>query len=189
MRGTHSSPLGLSVPVTQLQTTGAIRFSKLMTATSDGSGLINLALLADPGTVGQNYPEYAEFAALYGEVRLIQFGIQIVPAAPSVDTKSTVLVVGSTLNSPIGSPTTANVLNLPTSRLINISQMASPEGFVYSIMAPRKLIFTETSTDTSNNIAAGTMQATIYLVGSGFPNTTDVFQIMVFGLYQFRSRL
>jgi hypothetical protein len=185
----HSAPLGLSVPIPALQQTPPVRFAQLLTATSDSSGLINLSIPADPDTVGQNFPEYGSYKALYAEVKLIQFGIQVIPAAPSVDSKAVTLAVGGTNQSPLSSPTIATVLNLPTSRLINISQMASPEGFIFSMVAPRNLVWAETSTDPSQSIAAGTMQTAIYLVGSGFPNSTLIFNIMVYGVYKFRSRL
>lgn len=186
---THSAPLGLSVPIPVLQQTPAVRFAQLLTATSDTGGLINLTIPADPDTAGQNFPEYGSYKALYAEVKLIQFGIQVIPAAQSVETKAVTLAVGGTNQSPLTSPTIANVLNLPTSRLINISQMANPEGFIFSMVAPRNLVWAETGTDPGSSIAAGTMQTSIYLVGQGFPISTLVFNIMVYGVYKFRSRL
>jgi len=160
-----------------------------MTATSDGSGNILLSLSADPGSSGQNFSEYVNYQALYGEVRMIQFGIQIVPSPLSVETKNLTLAVGSTLNAPISSPTTANVLNLPNSRLVNLANMTASLGYVFYLKAPKNVIYTNSQANVHQEVAAGSLNATIYLVGSGFPNTTDVFNILVYGVYQFRSRL
>jgi len=187
VQGSQSTPM-FGSPTTQLLETPPVRFAELFTLSSDSKGVVSASYVADPASTGSNFSEYAGYQGLYGEIKWMSLGIQVSPASSSFETKNPVLICGSTLTSPIGSPTPALISQLSNSQLVNISQMADPRGFRYVVRAPNNLVWAETSTDPSNSIAAGVMQATIYLEGTGFPTSSDVATVLLVGYYRFRSR-
>lgn len=180
-------PTGLSVPLS-LNSTYTTRLAQLVQVSSDGSGVISSQQLADPTAGGQNFAEYPSLAELYGEVKLVQFGIQIIPAL-AFDEKSNAafLAIGGVFNGPITSPTPSTVLSLVNSRLYNIGRDTSARGTIISVIPRPSPIFAE-SINPAGNTGAGTSNCTIYLEGAGFPASTVCLNLMVYGVYTFRTR-
>jgi len=157
----------------------------------DASAQISSIQVADPSSSGQNFPEYANLAGLYSEVRLIEFGCQVTPAF-AFDEKSSAMTVaiGATTNTTsytASSPTYSSTLELNNARLYNVARDTSARGTIIKVAPRPRLIFGDVGAP-SQTFAAGTGLAAVVLYGENFPVSTPCLNLMIFGVYQFRAR-
>jgi len=158
------------------------------TVSVSGSGVFAFAVPADPSSAGYNFSEWSDLSALFGEVRILAFEIQLVTyrdLATAV-TAATPVVIGFNSSSSSTPGSEGAVATLVESRYWTAYSDASTAGSRFSIRYDPRLDFSLTSsvTDTPYAGCPGSFQA----YGSGFPNSAAVAKCLVMGLYQFRAR-
>jgi len=150
-------------------------------------GVANFAIPVDPSSTGYNFAEYTNLAALFGEVRVLRFEIQLVTFYyPSTSTAVTPIIVGfnPTLSTAPGSE--GVVATLIDSEYWAANGDRSARGAKFSVKFDPRLGFSLTSSVTVTPYAG--CPGGFQLYGSGFNVSSNVAKVLVCGLYQFRSR-
>lgn len=170
-----------------------------LTLTSSGGGVVNTFLQSDPssttssffGTVTQ-FPEWATWANLFGQVKLLQFEIRLLPVYID-DTKgdsAVPLAFGTDINPAIVVPGSyPNVLDNSDSQLWQPYRDYSGKPFYHAYKATQ-LPWASTGTPNpgfSNGVAAG-CPGGIQFYGGTFPNSTAIVDVVVTGHYLLRGK-
>jgi len=170
-----------------------------LTCVSSGAGVINSFLQFDPSsttsgtfnTVTQ-FPEWATWANLFGQVRLIQFEIRLLPVYID-DTKGDLAVpvaFGTDINPAIVAPGSySNALDNADSQMWQPYRDYSGKAFYHSYKASQ-LPWASVGTPNpgfSNGVAAG-CPGGIQFYGGTFPNSTAIFDVVVCGHYLLRGK-
>jgi len=169
-------------------TTYNITLKGFSTVTSSASGVFAFSVPADPSSAGYNFSEWSDLAALFGEVRILAFEIQMCTyrnLATAV-TAATPVIVGFNSNGSAAPTTEGQVATLVESRYWAAYSDATTAGSRFSVRYDSRLDFSLTSsvTDTPYAGCPGSFQA----YGTGFPNSSSDAKVLVLGLYQFRAR-
>jgi len=191
-------PAPMSMPLSR---TFTVRLSNTLSASTTGAGVINTIIQADPssvtsatfGTITQ-FPEWATWAGLFSEVKLIQFECRFTPIYID-DTKGDLafpLAIGGDLDPEIKIPGSfANVMDDADSQSWTPTRDYSGRSKYHAIRpGPWGLPWASSQAPNpgfSNGIAAG-CPGGIQLYLSGGPVSTAVFDVTITGYYKLRSK-
>lgn len=188
-------PAPMSLPLTR---NFRIRLSNILSCTSNASGVINTLLNADPssttssffGTITQ-FPEWATWAGLFGEVRLLQFEVRLTPVYID-DTKGDSafsIAIGGDLTPNVQVPGSySNVTDDSDSQVWMPSRDYSGRAKYHSIRPGNNLPFAATTTPGGGTTVAAGCPGGIQFYGSGLPTSATMFDVTVTGYYQLRSK-
>jgi len=169
-------------------TTYNITLKGFSSVNASGGGVIAVAIPADPSAAGYNFSEWSNLAAIFSEVRILKFEVQVVPIIDNAValTAGTPIIVGfnSTLSSAPG--TEGVVATLIDSVYWSAGADRSTAGSRYNVSYDSRLDFSLTSTVTDTPYAG--CPGSFQFYGSGYPNGSLVYKVLVLGTYQFRGR-
>lgn len=152
------------------------------------SGTINTYAACDPSAAGINFSEWSTLSALFSEFRLVEFGCQIVPNNNvSTGTSSCgALAVCGNLGTAIAPGSYAAVADNADSKLMNL-YTTTPLGYTH-VIDGRGIEWSQVTTPTTEPYAGapGSIQ---FFSNFGSASVSDIFRIIVWGIYDFRSRV
>ncbi len=159
-----------------------------VTTLSMSSGTINTYIACDPSAAGANFPEWSSLTALFSEFRLVEFGVQIVPNNNvSTGTSSCgALAVCGNLGTAIAPASYAAVADNADAKLVNL-YTTTPLGYTH-VIDGRGIEWSQVTTPTVEPYAGapGSIQ---FFSNFGSASVSDIFRIIVWGIYEFRSRV
>lgn len=156
------------------------------TITSNGSGIIAVSVPMDPSSAGFNFSEWTDLAALFDEVKLQGFRVQIV--AFSNSTPSLIfspMVIGTNLVSS-SAPATEGAVATLTDASYHPSTMTNSSGFYHSFSNHGIIGWSSTASVTDQPYAGCPGSMLMYV--NNFSVSTLAFKVLVQGFYEFRAR-
>jgi len=155
------------------------------TIVSTAGSIINVAIPMDPSSAGYNFTEWANLSALFDEVRLSSFHVQIVPYFNStVALVNAPLAIGTNLVVSTAPGTIGAVINLADAYFLNAA-MRSNKGHTHHFRAT-DLAWSAVSSVTVTPYAG--CPGSIQMFCTGYSAVVNAYQARVCGVYQFRAR-
>jgi hypothetical protein len=196
----ESEPLTLSFDdVDSLQMAGSMLISQtdtyrfllkgFSTVSSSAGGIVAAFIPCDPSSTGFNFGEYSSLAALFSEVRLVGFRVQVVSvtSANGISSNENPLIIGSN-NSTSSAPTSVGqVVALPDSKFWSALHDTSALGYTHIVKVP-SYGWSLTSSVTATPYAGCPGCVQIYGTANAGLGAQTVFLALVMGEYEFRSR-
>jgi len=164
-----------------------VRLAELVTVSSDSKGVCAGFIPSDPSSTGLNISEFAQFANLFAQVRLMRMRISIVPTTnygTGGDTSG--FALASTMGLP-GTPTSMSVVvDNADGKLVNLIRLVSSHGYMRTLkMTTRPTWADVTSVNPGENV--GCPGGFIYY-SDNQPASVRLLDILVEVYVQFRSR-
>lgn len=158
------------------------------TLTVSGAGVLALSIPADPSSAGYNFAEYSDLEAVFNEVRILAFSIQLVSVIDNAVAlvAGTPVIVGFNTVSSAAPSTEGQVANLIDSTYWTCGSDRSTRGSIFHVRYDQRLDFSTTTSVTTTPYAG--CPGSYQLYGSGYPNGSVVGKVLVLGMYQFRGR-
>jgi hypothetical protein len=158
------------------------------TLTVSGAGVLAISIPADPSSSGYNFSEYSDLVAIFNEVRIMAFSVQLAPIIDNATAliAGTPVIVGFNTVSSAAPSTEGQVTNLIDSVYWTCGADRSTRGSVFHVKYDSRLDFSTTTSVTTTPYAG--CPGSYQLYGSGYPNSTVIGKALVLGMYQFRGR-
>lgn len=157
------------------------------TIVSTGGSIINFSIPFDPSSSGYNFSEWASLAALFSEVRLHSFRVEVCMYDLTFLTAGALapLVIGSNLVSS-AAPGTEGAVAALTDAVYHPPLNRSARGWTHRFVNSGLIGWSATSSVTVTPYAGcpGSFQC----YSAGFPMSSNVGKVLVQGIYQFRAR-
>lgn len=156
---------------------------------NSSSGAVDTSISFDPSTNGFSMPEWSSISALFNEFRIRSFHAQFCLAHTNATTDAgPVLIIGSNLGVSSGSPGSyAAVGDNADARMWSCFSDRSATGYTHHVNCA-VVGWGDTTTDTAKPYAGG--PGCLQIFGQfGSTNTTAQIRVLVWGIYEFRSRI
>lgn len=173
-------------PFISLNTIYRFRLAGHSVITCDSSGTTNGFFACDPSSSGVNFPEWNLLAGLFSEFRLVKFCVQFIPRQGNSGTTSATAIAGN-LGTAAAPGSFANLMDNADCRLVMTRPSALPTGYTHVIRG-EGIGWSQVTTPTTEPFAGapGSIQ---YYNESSLTATTVIWDCMVWGIYEFRSRV
>jgi len=156
------------------------------TVSSNGSGIIAVSVPFDPSSGGFNFSEWTDLAALFDEVKLEGFRVQIVPFSNTTVTLTLApLIIGTNLISSSAPGTEGAVAQLSDARY-HPSMVTNSAGYSHSFRNHGIIGWSSTASVTDQPYAGCPGSFQMYV--NNFSVSTLAFKVLVQGFYAFRAR-
>jgi len=154
------------------------------------SGVINTFYSCDPSSNGVNFGEWATLSALFSEFRLVRFGLQL--TANKFNTSSTniteaPMAVAGNLGTAVNPGSYAALADNADCRLWCRGRDTSPTGYHHSLNGTG-IEWSQVTTPTVEPFAGAPGSIQVYSNG-GSDTETNAVHVMVWAIYEFRSRV
>jgi len=155
------------------------------TVTSTAGSIINIAIPMDPSSAGFNFSEWTNLSALFDEVRLQSFHVQIVPYYnTTVSLVNAPLMVGTNLVVSSAPGSAGAVVQLADCKFLHAG-MRNPKGHTHSFHATG-LAWSAVTSVTVTPYAG--CPGSVQMYCTGYAASVNAYQVRVTGVYQFRAR-
>jgi len=152
---------------------------------SMAAGVINGFYATDPSSAGSNFPEWTTLSALFSEFKLVEFGIRLTRNFGNALTAVAPLMVATNLGTAAAPGSYAVVADNADASFYCYTETTT-RGSAY-ILRSNHIGWSIVSTPTSTPYAGAPGSIQYYATGSG--NSTDVFHVLVWGIYDFTIRV
>jgi len=150
------------------------------------SGTIAVSISFDPSSTGYNFSEWTNLAALFDEVKLHSFSVQVCSYFNQTASQlGTPILIGTNLVSS-SSPGTEGAVATLTDALYHSPNMTNASGFTHTFMNKGIIGWSTTSSLTVTPYAG--CPGSFQLFSSGGTTTFTEFKVLVRGVYAFRAR-
>jgi len=151
------------------------------------STVINTFYACDPSSGGVNFGEWSTLSALFSEFRMVRFSIRLVPSWFPNDTASyQPLWIAGNLGTAVNPGSTAALADNADSMIWNAHGDHTSNGYKHTLHG-RGLGWSQVTTPTVEPFAGA--PGSIQLYGSCSASPTDAYDVLVEGVYEFRSRV
>ncbi len=188
----YASPdVSAASPFVSLNTVYRFRLGGHSTLTQT-SGVVNAFVACDPSASGVNFPEWSTLSALFSEFRLISFQVQIVTqpwstTAINTTVASPILGIAGNLGTATNPGSYAAIADNADAKLWAGLKDTSSHGYTHRIDG-RGIEWSQVTTPTTEPYAGA--PGSIQFYGSlGSSSQSDVYQLLISGVYEFRSRV
>jgi len=173
--------------IRSLQANYIVRLAQPIALTTNGSGIVNQAIVCDPSSTGQNFPEYKSISGLYSTVRILGFRVQFcVQNVQTTGFTGAPMVVGGALST-LGSPGSYDaVCQNADSKFWALGSDHSRFGYTHTLRLRRNLAFANVGSPDPGDFAG--CPGCIQVYASTWPNGTTIASCLVEGIYEFKSR-
>jgi hypothetical protein len=159
------------------------------TIASTAGSIINSFIPMDPSGAGFNFAEWTNIAALYSEIKIRSFKIQLHPYylnnSPTATTDVAPIAVGTNISTSIAPGSEGAVLQLAGAHYLS-PQLTNPSG-CWHVYRNRGRIGWSTTTSVSTTPYAGA-PGCIQIYCAQMPTSSNVMKILVVGEYDVRAR-
>jgi hypothetical protein len=150
------------------------------------SGIVNGFFACDPSSAGVNFPEWSSLVALFSEFRLIEFAVQFLPSNEAT-TGTSPFMICSNLGTAANPGSYAAAADNADAKLWNASLDRSSKGYTHRIRK-QDIGWSQVVTPTTQPYA-GAPGCIQYYSSFASITVTDIVHCLVWGIYEFRSRV
>jgi len=150
--------------------------------------VINSFFPCDPSASGSNFPEWGDLTPLFSEFKMVEFGVQIVNTRLDNSTTQEFqsLAIGGNLGTAGAPGSYATIVDNADSKLFAWSQNTQPYGITHVIKG-KGLNWSVVTAPTTTPYAGAPGCIGVYCTGNASPS--NVMDVLVWGVYKFRSRV
>ncbi len=180
----QAEPNSLASSLININTVYEFRLAGHSTISTDGSGVINGFFACDPSSAGLNFPEWNSLTVLFSEFRLKSLSVQFVPRAGTAGIKSALAVAGN-LGTAAAPSAFANLTDNADCKYV-VWNTTTPLGYTHTLHGT-DLNWSQVTSPTTEPYAGAPGSIQYYMESS--QTSTVHYDCMVWGIYQFRSRV
>jgi len=177
--------LSLAMSMVDLNAVVDFRLALVLTLSTDSSGNLAFSIPVDPSSSGSNFPEYSTITTLFNQVRVRSFQCTFAPVYRSVSNNSQAFVVAGCLDT-LGNPTSYTSVVQNADSYLYPWQSWTTAPYVHKIKYnPMPVWANVTTPDPGDNIGC---PGCIIGYSTGLPHSVELLNVLVAGVYEFRSR-
>jgi len=150
--------------------------------------VINTFFPCDPSASGSNFPEWGDVTPLFSEFKMVEFGVQIVNTRLDNSTTQEFqsLAIAGNLGTAAAPGSYATIVDNADSKLFAWWNCSTPYGITHTIKGTG-LNWSVVTAPTTTPYAGAPGCIGIYSTGNASPS--NVMNVLVWGIYKFRSRV
>jgi len=164
------------------------------TTLSRTSGVVNSFLASDPSAAGWNSPEWSTLSALFSEFRLVALGVRVIRNYnASIATGVASLAICSNLGTAVNPGSyaaCADNADVTFYSYLDTARDSKGEGGIVHVMHASNMNWSQVTTPTVEPYAGAPGSIQFYS-DNGLASGTDsnIFQVLLWGIYDFRIRV